>query len=64
VVWRPKYRIRIWKGELGRSVRDIIRQWSQWTQIEILEGNVQVDHILWVLSIPPEYSVSEAVGVL
>ena len=64
IVWCPKYRFRILKGELGRSVRDIIRQLSEWRRIEILEGNVQVDHIHLVVSIPPKYSVSEAVGFL
>jgi len=32
--------------------------------IEIVEGNIQNDHIHPVLSIPPKYSVSEAVGFL
>ena len=31
---------------------------------EILEGNVQIGHIHLILSIPPKYSVSEAVGPL
>jgi putative transposase len=64
IVWCPKRRFRILRGELGRSVRDIIRQLSEWRRIEIIEGNVQVDHIHLVLSIPPKYSVSEAVGFL
>ncbi|WP_155321836.1 IS200/IS605 family transposase [Desulfosarcina ovata] len=64
IVWCPKYRFRILKGEIGRSVRDIIRQLCQWKQIMILEGNVQVDHIHMVVAIPPKYSVSEAVGFL
>jgi putative transposase len=29
IVWCPKYRFQILKGELGRSVREIIRQLSQ-----------------------------------
>jgi putative transposase len=29
-----------------------------------LEGNIQVDHIHLVLSIPPKYSISEAIGFL
>ena len=33
-------------------------------KIEILEGNVQRDHIHLVLSIPPKYSVSEMIGFL
>ena len=32
--------------------------------MEILEGNVQADHIHLVLSFPPKYSISEVVGFL
>ena len=64
IVWCPKYRFRIMKGEVGKTVRNIIRQLCEWKQIKILEGNIQVDHIHLVLEIPPKYSVSEAVGYL
>ena len=64
IVWCPKYRFRILKGEIGKSLREIIRQLCEWKKIDILEGNSQVDHIHLVLEIPPKYSVSEAVGFL
>ena len=64
VVWCPKYRFKILNGEIGKSVRDIIRELTEWRKIEILEGNVQVDHIHLVLSIPPKYSIAEAIGFL
>ena len=64
VVWCPKYRFKILKGEIGKSVRDIIKQLTEWRGIEILEGNVQEDHIHLVLSIPPKYSIAETVGFL
>ena len=64
IVWCPKYRFRILKGEIGKSLREIIRQLCEWKKIEILEGNIQTDHIHLVLEIPPKYSVSEAVGFL
>ncbi len=64
LVWCPKYRFRILGGEVGRSVRDILKQLCQWKKVEILAGNIQVDHIHLVLSIPPKYSVSELVGFL
>ena len=62
VVWCPKYRYRILKGEVEKSVREIIRQLCEWKKFVILEGNIQKDHIHLVLEIPPKYSVSEAVG--
>ena len=64
IVWCPKYRFRILKGEIGKSLREIIRQLCEWKKIEILEGNIQIDHIHLVLEIPPKYSVSEAIGFL
>jgi putative transposase len=64
LVWCPKYRFRILSGDIGRSVREIIRQLCEWKKVEILAGNVQIDHIHLVLSIPPKYSVSELVGFL
>ena len=64
LVWCPKYRFRIMKGEIGRSVRDIIKQLCEWKKVEILAGNVQIDHIHLVVSIPPKHSVSEFVGFL
>lgn len=64
VVWCPKYRFRILTGSIGRSIRDIIKQLCEWKNIEILEGNVQKDHIHLVLSVPPKYSISEVVGFL
>jgi REP element-mobilizing transposase RayT len=42
----------ILKGELGKSVRDVIRRLSEWRKIEILEGKVQVDHLSLLLPIP------------
>ena len=63
-VWRPKYRFRILRGEIGESVREILGQLYGWRKIDILEGNIQFDHIHMVLSIPPKYSVPEAIGFL
>jgi putative transposase len=49
---------------VGRTVRDLIRQLCAWRRFDILAGRVMVDHIHMVLTIPPKYSVSEAVGFL
>jgi putative transposase len=64
VVWCPKYRFRILNGEVGKSLRAIIRQLCEWKQIEILAGNVQTEHIHLVISFPPKYSVAEVIGFL
>ena len=64
IVWCPKYRFKILTKAVRKSVREIIRQLCEWKHLEILEGNVQEDHIHLVLSVPPKYSISEAVGFL
>ena len=64
LVWCPKYRFGIMKGEVAKSIRDIVRQLCEWRKIKILEGCVKEDHIHLVLSFPPKYSVSEIVGYL
>ena len=64
LVWCPKYRFRVLQGKLAKTVWEIIKQLCEWKKVEILEGNVQVDHIHMVLSFPPKYSVSEVVGFL
>ena len=63
-VWCPKYRFRILKGEIGKSTREIIRELCKWRDFEIIEGNVQIDHVHLVIWIPPKHSVSEAIGFL
>jgi len=64
LIWCPKYRFRILKGDVKQSVEEIINQLCEWKKLEILEMNVQEDHVHLVLSIPPKLSVSSVVGFL
>ena len=64
LLWCPKYRFRVLRDEIGQSVREIIRELCAWKKVEILEGNVRVDHIHLLLSVPPKYSISQVVGFL
>ncbi len=64
LIWCPKYRFKIFKVILQQSVEEILRQLCEWKKLEILEINVQEDHLHMVLSIPPKFSVSETVGFL
>ena len=64
IVWCPKYRFRILKGAVEKSVKEIIKQLCEWKKLEILEMNIQEDHIHLVISIPPKFAVSEIVGFL
>ncbi len=64
IIWCPKYRFKIMKGESHQSVDEILRQLCEWKKLELLEMNVQEDHVHMVVSIPPKFSVSEVVGFL
>ena len=65
VVFCPKYRFRIFKDDIARYTRQqIYTLCRQKDLVEVLELNVQEDHIHLVLSIPPKYSVSSVMGFL
>lgn len=64
IVWCPKYRFRILKGKVGAYVENTIRALCEWKSIDILEMNVQEDHIHLVVSIPPKLSISVVMGIL
>jgi len=51
-------------GELRKDVREIIRTLCGYKEVEIVEGNVCVDHVHLCVKIPPKISVSEFMGYL
>ena len=61
----PKYRFRIFRDEIAEYTKQqayiLCRQKEL---VEILELNVQVDHIHLVMPIPPKYAVSAVMGFL
>ncbi len=65
VVWCPKYRYKILQEGVASYVKQqIYGLSSQKDGVEVLEVNVQIDHIHVVLSIPPKYAVSQLMGFL
>ncbi len=65
LIFCPKYRQRILKDEIGEYVRkEIGNLLRQKDGIEIIEMNVQSDHVHLVVWIPPKYAVSEVLGYL
>src|SRR3989339_258751 len=63
IVWIPKYRRRILnpgvKGYLKKIMPKILEELPG---CEIIEQNIQVDHIHTVMIIPPKYAVSDVIG--
>jgi putative transposase len=64
IVWCPKYRFRILKGQVGKYIENRIRGLCEWKKVEILELNVLEDHVHMVVVIPPRLSVSDLMGTL
>ena len=65
IVFCPKYRFRILEGEIAEYCRQqIYKLCSQKDKIEVLELNIQGDHVHVVLSVAPKYSVSSVMGYL
>ena len=63
VVFCPKYRHRIFDGDVREYTRQqIYSLCRQKDLVEVLELNVQPDHIHVVITIPPKYSVSSFMG--
>ena len=64
VFW-PQYRFRVLKDEMAEYVKQQIAHLCQPKEgVEVLELNIQPDHVHLVMSPPPKYSVSEFMGFL
>ncbi len=64
-VFCPKYRYKILQEQVAEYVtQQIFRLCSQKDQVEVLEVNVQVDHVHLVVSLPPKYAVAQFMGFL
>ena len=65
IVFCPKYRFRIFKGEIGEYAKQQTYILCRQTDlIEVMELNILEDHVHLVMSIPPKYSVSAVMGYL
>jgi putative transposase len=65
IVFCPKYRYRVLRDEVADYVRrEIYTLCSHKEDVEVVEANVQADHVHIVLSIPPKYAVSNLMGYL
>ena len=64
IVWVPKYRFRILTGKVATEVERCIRAFSEQKQSEIIEMNVQIDHVHLIVMVPPKTSISEYVGTV
>jgi len=64
IVWVPKYRYRVLHGEIAKEVDNLIRAFTHQLKCEIIELNVQIDHIHLLVMIPPKVSISNYIGAI
>ena len=64
IVWVPKYRYRILKDNIANEVSRCIKTFSDQKGCEVVELNVQIDHIHLVVMVPPKISISSYVGIV
>ncbi len=64
LVWVPKYRFRILEGKVATEVANCIRAFSEHQDSEIVELNVQKDHVHLLVMFPPKVSISDYVGTI
>src|SRR5260370_6463576 len=64
VVFIPKCRRKMLYGELRRHLGSVFRTLAEQREGRIEEGHVMADHVHMLISIPPKYSVAQAIGYI
>ena len=64
IVWVPKYRYRVLRGPVAEEVYRCIQVFSGRLGCEVVELNVQPDHVHLLVKILPKVSVSEFMGAI
>jgi putative transposase len=64
VVWIPKYRKKKQYGKLRVHLGTLIKDLARQKESTVVEGHLMGDHVHMLLSIPPKYAVSQAIGLI
>ncbi len=64
VVFIPKCRRKMLYGELRRHLGSVFRALAEQRECRIEEGHLMADHVHMLISIPPKYSVAQAIGYI
>ena len=62
--WTPKYRLRILPGQVADELSNCIRAFSEQKGCEVVELNVQIDHIHLLVMVPPKISIVNEINKL
>ncbi len=65
IVFAPKYRHRVISGQIKSDLEKVLRELCDRKGIKIIEAECYTDHFyIFVLRIPPKYSMSQIMGYL
>jgi len=64
IVWVPKYRFRVLTGQVAQEVYNCIQVFCGQLGSEVIELNVQPDHVHLLVMNPPKVSLSALMGTL
>ncbi len=62
IVWTPQYRYRIFEGIIKEQLLKDIPMLLEWKSCELIEMNIQSDHIHLIVSMAPKISLSQLMG--
>ena len=64
IVWVPKYRYHVLTGRVGFEVGKSIRIYAERLGCELVELNIQPDHVHLLVKVPPKVSISRLMGTV
>ena len=64
LIWIPKYRKMVLRGQVAKRTRDILRQVAMEHEIHIISGKIALDHVHMFVGYRPTQSVSKIVQYL
>ena len=62
IVWVPKYRYRVLTGAIKESCEASIHAICGFSSCEVVELNVQPDHVHLIVMVPPKLAISTLMG--
>lgn len=62
IVWVPKYRFKIMVGEIRDAISGGVQAICGFAGCEVVELNVQKDHVHLIVMAPPKVSISDLMG--
>lgn len=61
LVWITKYRKPALRGEIGKRLRELLRQTCDGLEVIIEKGHIAPEHVHLLLAVPPNISISDLV---